>query len=127
MATDDLEADDLLHSLCEVETAAGGRSLILTGDRDMFQCASDSVSVLMQRKGGEGPEEVGPEGVVERYGIEPAAGARTSSPCAATRRTGCRAPRGSAPRPPPSCSSARATSSTSSSARSARSRRSAER
>ena len=71
MATEDLEADDLLHSLCEVETAAGGRSLILTGDRDMYQCASESVSVLMQRKGGEGPEEVGPEGVVERYGIEP--------------------------------------------------------
>jgi DNA polymerase-1 len=37
----------------------------------MFQCASESVSVLMQRKGGEGPEEIGPEGVVERYGIKP--------------------------------------------------------
>ncbi len=69
--TDDLEADDLLHSLCEVETAAGGTSLILTGDRDMFQCASETVAVLMQRTGGEGPEEIGPEGVVERYGIEP--------------------------------------------------------
>ncbi|MDP9135719.1 MAG: 5'-3' exonuclease [Actinomycetota bacterium] len=69
--TEDLEADDLLHSLCEVETAAGGTSLILTGDRDMFQCASETVSVLMQRTGGEGPEEIGPEGVVERYGIEP--------------------------------------------------------
>jgi 5'-3' exonuclease len=70
-ATEDLEADDLLHSLSEVETAAGGRTLILTGDRDMFQCASDSVTVLMQRTGGDGPEEVGPDGVRERYGIEP--------------------------------------------------------
>ena len=69
--TEELEADDLLHSLCEVETAAGGRSLILTGDRDMYQCASETVSVLMQRTGGDGPEEVGPEEVVERYGIEP--------------------------------------------------------
>ena len=70
-ATEDLEADDLLHSLSEVETAAGGHTLILTGDRDMFQCASDSVTVLMQRTGGEGPEEIGPDGVRERYGIEP--------------------------------------------------------
>jgi 5'-3' exonuclease len=71
MTTEELEADDLLHSLCEVETAAGGRTLILTGDRDMFQCASESVSVLMQRTGGEGPEEIGPDGVRERYGIDP--------------------------------------------------------
>jgi 5'-3' exonuclease len=70
-ATEDLEADDLLHSLSEVETAAGGHTLILTGDRDMFQCASDSVTVLMQRTGGEGPEEIGPDGVRERYGIDP--------------------------------------------------------
>jgi 5'-3' exonuclease len=70
--TDDLEADDLLHSLCEVETAAGGRTLILTGDRDMFQCASDSVSVLLQRTGGEGPEEVTPDVVREKYGVDPA-------------------------------------------------------
>jgi len=70
-ATEDLEADDLLHSLSEAETAAGGHTLILTGDRDMFQCASDSVTVLMQRTGGEGPEEIGPDGVRERYGIDP--------------------------------------------------------
>jgi DNA polymerase-1 len=68
---DDLEADDLLHSLCEVETAAGGRTLILTGDRDLFQCACDAVTVLLQRTGREGPEEVGPEEVRERYGIDP--------------------------------------------------------
>ena len=68
---EDLEADDLLHSLAEVETAAGGHTLILTGDRDMFQCASDSVTVLMQRTGGEGPQEVGPDGVREWYGIDP--------------------------------------------------------
>ena len=31
-ATEDLEADDLLHSLSEVETAGGGTTLILTGE-----------------------------------------------------------------------------------------------
>ena len=69
--TPDLEADDLLHSLAEVETAAGGKTLILTGDRDMFQCANDRVTVLLQRTGGEGPEEVGPDVVREKYGVDP--------------------------------------------------------
>ena len=71
MDAQDLEADDLLHSLAEVESAADGRTLILTGDRDLFQCASDRVTVLLQRTGGEGPDEVGPDGVRERYGIGP--------------------------------------------------------
>jgi DNA polymerase-1 len=71
MDADDLEADDLLGSLAVVESAAGGRTLILTGDRDMFQCASADVTVLLQRTGGEGPDEVGPDGVRERYGVGP--------------------------------------------------------
>ena len=71
MSHDDLEADDLMHSLTVAETEAGGRSLILTGDRDMFQCASESVHILMQRARQEGPDEMGPEEVVERYGVTP--------------------------------------------------------
>jgi DNA polymerase-1 len=68
---DDLEADDLLHSLALAEAAAGGHTLILTGDRDLFQCAGERVTVLLQRSGQEGPDEVGPDGVRERYGIGP--------------------------------------------------------
>jgi 5'-3' exonuclease len=68
---DDLEADDLLHSLALAESAAGGRTLILTGDRDLFQCASEQVTVLLQRSGQQGPDEVDPDGVRERYGIGP--------------------------------------------------------
>ncbi len=33
----DLEADDVLGSLALAESAAGGSSLLFTGDRDMFQ------------------------------------------------------------------------------------------
>lgn len=66
-----LEADDLLHSLALSEAQAGGTALILTGDRDLFQCASESVHVLLQRTGGDGPEELGPEEVRARYGIGP--------------------------------------------------------
>jgi 5'-3' exonuclease len=68
---DDLEADDLLHSLALAESAAGGHTLILTGDRDLFQCASEQVTVLLQRSGQQGPDEVDPDGVRERYGIGP--------------------------------------------------------
>jgi DNA polymerase-1 len=66
-----LEADDLLGSYALAETAAGGETLILTGDRDMFQCATDTVTVLLQRARQEGPDEVGPEQVKEIYGISP--------------------------------------------------------
>src|SRR5579875_640719 len=37
----ELEADDLLGSLAQVERRAGGSTLILTGDRDMFQCVGE--------------------------------------------------------------------------------------
>ncbi|MDQ3675192.1 MAG: 5'-3' exonuclease [Actinomycetota bacterium] len=69
---DELEADDLLGSLARVEEAAGGETLLFTGDRDMFQCVSDHVRVLFPRGGKDGPEEIGPAEVRERYGVEPA-------------------------------------------------------
>ena len=71
-SSDDLEADDLLGSLASIEEAAGGSALILTGDRDLFQCATDQVHVLLQQRGREGPEELGPAEVRGRYGIDPA-------------------------------------------------------
>ena len=69
----DLEADDLLGSLAAVESAAGGEALLFTGDRDMFQCVGDCVRVLFPRVGSgkEGPDDIGPEEVLERYGVEP--------------------------------------------------------
>jgi 5'-3' exonuclease len=66
-----LEADDLLGSYARLESEAGGRTLLLTGDRDMFQCASELVTVLYVRTGVRGAEEVGPEDVEERYGVPP--------------------------------------------------------
>ena len=69
---DDLEADDLLGTYAKLEAGAGGRALLLTGDRDMYQCAGDDVTVLyVKTGGGKGAEEVGPEEVRERYGIGP--------------------------------------------------------
>lgn len=69
--SDDLEADDLLGTYAKLEAEAGGQALLLTGDRDMYQCAAPGVTVLYVRTGGKGAEEVGPAEVRERYGIDP--------------------------------------------------------
>ena len=67
---DSLEADDLLGSFAQLESEAGGRALLMTGDRDMFQCASKLVTVLYVSTG-KGSQEVTPEEVERRYGIGP--------------------------------------------------------
>jgi 5'-3' exonuclease len=68
---DTLEADDLLNSFAQSEVAAGGKALLLTGDRDMYQCASERIQVLYLRTGVRGAEEIGPAEVNKRYGIPP--------------------------------------------------------
>src|SRR4051794_27429416 len=67
----DLEADDLLGAYAQCEVAAGGTALLYTGDRDMFQCVGDAVTVLFPRGGKDGPEVVDVKGVRSRYGIAP--------------------------------------------------------
>jgi 5'-3' exonuclease len=69
--TDELEADDLLHSFALEETAAGSSALLMTGDRDMFQCAAPAVTVLYLKTGVRGFEEIGPAEVRRRYGVPP--------------------------------------------------------
>jgi DNA polymerase-1 len=69
---DELEADDVMHAYAKTEVAAGGRAQILTGDRDMFQCAGDGITILLQRARQEGPDEMGATEVEQRYGIPPA-------------------------------------------------------
>ena len=69
--SDDHEADDLLGSYAVVETEAGGDTLILTGDRDMFQCVDDHVKVLYVRTGSKGAQLVDAAEVKARYGIPP--------------------------------------------------------
>jgi 5'-3' exonuclease len=72
-AHESLEADDLMYAFAKREVAAGGRAQILTGDRDMFQCAGDGITILLQQARQEGPTEMGPAEVEARYGIPPAA------------------------------------------------------
>jgi 5'-3' exonuclease len=67
-----LEADDLLGSLAAAEVQAGGDALIVTGDRDMYQCVGEHVHVLYLKSGISGFEEVDAKEVESRYGIAPA-------------------------------------------------------
>jgi 5'-3' exonuclease len=70
--SDTFEADDLLGSYATRETEAGGRTLVMTGDRDMFQCAGDQVQILYVRTGGkQGAELVDAAEVRRRYGVPP--------------------------------------------------------
>jgi DNA polymerase-1 len=66
-----LEADDVMGSLARVEEEAGGEALLMTGDRDLFQCVTDHVKVLYLRTGVRGAEPVDAAEVKRRYGIGP--------------------------------------------------------
>src|SRR3984893_10659422 len=69
-ASADLEADDVMLSFARLEAEAGGRALLLTADRDLFQAVGERVAVLELRRDA-GPVEVGPRQVRERYGVDP--------------------------------------------------------
>ncbi len=71
LGSDDLEADDLLGALALAESERGGRALVMTGDRDMYQCASESVNVVFLAQGKQGFDTVDPAEVQRRYGIAP--------------------------------------------------------
>jgi exodeoxyribonuclease-3 len=65
------EADDFLAAAAAGETRRGGTALVASGDRDSFQLASDSTTILYPIRGG-GVERIGPAEVRARYGVEPA-------------------------------------------------------
>ena len=67
----ELEADDLLGALARAESDRGGHGLVMTGDRDMYQCAAERVSVVFLKQGSSGFEEVDPGEVRNRYGVDP--------------------------------------------------------
>lgn len=62
----DHEADDVLATLARRHT---GPSLVVTGDRDLFQLVDEETSVLYVAKGVAKHEVITPEVLVGRYGI----------------------------------------------------------
>ena len=65
------EADDFLAAAVAEEQRRGGSALVASGDRDAFQLASDTTTVLHPVRAGE-MARIGPPEVRERYGVEPA-------------------------------------------------------
>jgi DNA polymerase I len=64
------EADDFLAAAAAREERRGGTALIASGDRDAFQLASPSTTILQPVRAGE-MARIGPTEVHERYGVEP--------------------------------------------------------
>ena len=65
------EADDFLAAAVAAEERRGGSALVASGDRDTFQLASPSTTILYPVRAGE-VARIGPAEVRERYGVDPA-------------------------------------------------------
>ena len=64
------EADDFLASAAAAEERRGGTVLVASGDRDTFQLASPSTTILYPVRAGE-IARIGPAEVRLRYGVDP--------------------------------------------------------
>jgi DNA polymerase I len=65
------EADDFLASAAREEEARGGRSLVLTNDRDAYQIVTEATTVLSPKKGIRELARIGPQQVVDYFGVLP--------------------------------------------------------
>lgn len=66
------EADDIIGTMSAHQTALGGESIILSGDRDLFQLVGEQVTVCFPQSKGQEMEIVTPEYLAEHYGLTPA-------------------------------------------------------
>lgn len=66
------EADDIIGTLTKAADAKGEKVLLVSGDKDMLQLASDHVTVAITRKGITEVELYNPAEIKEKYGLTPA-------------------------------------------------------
>ena len=64
------EADDFLAAAVASEERRKGMAIVASGDRDAFQLASNSTTILQPLRAGE-MARIGPAEVRERYGVDP--------------------------------------------------------
>jgi 5'-3' exonuclease len=64
------EADDFLAAAVATEERGGGTVVVASGDRDTFQLASESTTIIFPVRAGE-MAHIGPAEVRERYGVNP--------------------------------------------------------
>ena len=65
------EADDIIGTMSAHQTALGGESIILSGDRDLFQLVGEHVTVCFPQSKGQEMEIVTPEYLAEHYALTP--------------------------------------------------------
>lgn len=63
------EADDIIGTMSAHQTALGGESIILSGDRDLFQLVGEHVTVCFPQSKGQEMEIVTPEYLAEHYAL----------------------------------------------------------
>jgi len=65
------EADDILATLARQATDRGVTTQIASGDKDSFQLASDTVTILYPKRGVSELNRFTPQAVEEKYGVTP--------------------------------------------------------
>ncbi|WOS96651.1 DNA polymerase I [Nosocomiicoccus massiliensis] len=65
------EADDIIGSLSKLADENGMETIIITGDRDLTQLASEHVTIYFTKKGVTQIDKYTPEFIEEEYGLRP--------------------------------------------------------
>lgn len=65
------EADDIIGTLTKAADEKGVPAVVVTGDKDMLQLASDNVTVAVTRKGVSDVDLYSPAAIEEKYGLKP--------------------------------------------------------
>ena len=71
LSVEGFEADDVIGTVSKMADAAGMDTMIITGDRDALQLASDTVKVIITKKGITEFELYDAEKMQERYQLTP--------------------------------------------------------
>ncbi|MEI4769303.1 DNA polymerase I [Psychrobacillus sp. FJAT-51614] len=65
------EADDIIGTLCKQADEKGQQVIVVSGDKDLTQLATENTTVYITRKGITDIEKYTPEHVEEKYGLTP--------------------------------------------------------
>ena len=67
----DYEADDIIGSYAKLAEKAGLEVIIISGDKDLTQLASDNITIYYTRRGVTEVDHYTPEFINEKYGLNP--------------------------------------------------------
>ena len=67
----DYEADDIIGSYAKLAEKAGLEVIIISGDKDLIQLASDNITIYYTRRGVTEVDHYTPEFINEKYGLSP--------------------------------------------------------